>query len=166
MTTATVKFAAGEPRDTKNGPRINAVLTIDETGEEVRIWGKPGEQPVASWTKNQKVQLEKNGQYWNPAKGATAAPQQAAPAQSAPQAQASAGFHMRLEAKALDDEATQHALNVRAAFLADLYSSIYYRLSQGADSSLPFDDGKIKPEDLHAAAATVFIQVSKIHFDK
>jgi hypothetical protein len=34
----TVKYAAGPARETKNGPRINVVVTLAD-GEETKLWG-------------------------------------------------------------------------------------------------------------------------------
>lgn len=56
LVTATVKYPAREPRDTKFGPRINAVVALGN-GEEVRIWGRPGQEPLATLTRDQAVQV-------------------------------------------------------------------------------------------------------------
>ncbi len=37
---ATVKYAAGTPRDTQRGPRINVVCTLPD-GTEQKLWGDP-----------------------------------------------------------------------------------------------------------------------------
>jgi hypothetical protein len=37
-----VKYAAGPARETKNGPRINVVITLP-SGEDIKLWGDPGD---------------------------------------------------------------------------------------------------------------------------
>ena len=38
----TVKYGVGPARETKNGPRINVVVTLAD-GEETKLWGDPGD---------------------------------------------------------------------------------------------------------------------------
>jgi hypothetical protein len=63
LTTGTVKYGAGQPRPTKNGPRINALVILPD-GEEVRLWGDPGDFAIEGLRKGQSVQLvESKGGY-------------------------------------------------------------------------------------------------------
>jgi hypothetical protein len=55
----TVKYAAGPARDTKNGPRINVLVTLPN-GEESKLWGDPGDPSLTPLKKGQNVQLVKN----------------------------------------------------------------------------------------------------------
>lgn len=147
---ATVKFAPGEPKETKNGPRINALVTLP-SGEEVRIWAKPSEQPVASWQRGQNVLLEQNGRYWNPVKNA---PAQSQPATSVNQATREvARFDMNT------DEA-RNAMYQRARDMADLYKYIHERLAKG-DPDDVLDLYNLPEDDLQPATATIFIQLMR-----
>lgn len=63
LITGTVKYGAGNPRPTKNGPRINALILLPD-GEEVRLWGDPGDFAIEGLRKGQSVQLvESRGGY-------------------------------------------------------------------------------------------------------
>jgi hypothetical protein len=55
----TVKYAAGPARETKNGPRINVLVTLAD-GEETKLWGDPGDPALTPLKKGQSVQLVKN----------------------------------------------------------------------------------------------------------
>ena len=55
----TVKYAAGPARETKNGPRINVVVTLAD-GEETKLWGDPGDPALTPLKKGSAVQLVKN----------------------------------------------------------------------------------------------------------
>jgi hypothetical protein len=55
----TVKYAAGPARETKNGPRINVVVTLAD-GEEIKLWGDPGDPALTPLKKGNAVQLVKN----------------------------------------------------------------------------------------------------------
>jgi hypothetical protein len=54
-----VKYAAGPARETKNGPRINVVVTLTD-GEETKLWGDPGDSALTPLKKGNAVQLVKN----------------------------------------------------------------------------------------------------------
>lgn len=151
-TNATVKFPPGEPRDTKNGPKINA-LVILPSGEEVRIWGNPGEQPLASWTKGQQVLLEQKGQYWNIAKVQPSTPTQPAAPSVTSAAREVARFDMNT------DEA-RNAMYQRAREMADLYKHIHERLAKG-DPDDVLDMYTLPEGDLQPATATIFIQLMR-----
>jgi hypothetical protein len=55
----TVKYAAGPARETKNGPRINVLVTLAD-GEETKLWGDPGDPTLVPLKKGNAVQLVKN----------------------------------------------------------------------------------------------------------
>jgi hypothetical protein len=57
-----VKFPAREPRDYGYGERINVVVTLSD-GEEVKIWGKPGD-PIGELSKGQPVTLAYDGKAY------------------------------------------------------------------------------------------------------
>ncbi|MEM6432969.1 MAG: hypothetical protein AAF773_03795 [Cyanobacteria bacterium P01_D01_bin.115] len=56
ITAATVKYAASNPKDYGNGPRIN-VLTTLPNGEEAKLWGNADDQALLALRKRQSVQL-------------------------------------------------------------------------------------------------------------
>jgi hypothetical protein len=55
----TVKYAAGPARETKNGPRINVLVTLAD-GEETKLWGDPGDPALTPLKKGNALQLVKN----------------------------------------------------------------------------------------------------------
>jgi hypothetical protein len=55
----TVNYAAGPARETKNGPRINVLVTLAD-GEETKLWGNPGDPGLIPLKKGNTVQLVKN----------------------------------------------------------------------------------------------------------
>jgi hypothetical protein len=57
-----VKYPAREPRDFGYGDRINVVVSLSD-GEEVKIWGKPGD-PIEGLTRNQPVTLAYDGKSY------------------------------------------------------------------------------------------------------
>ena len=143
---ATVKYEAREPKQTSRGPRINVKVVLD-TGQEVQVWGSP-DSPIADWKRGQRVNVRKNGQYYDPAPGTPKSDN----AQSAPQAP------QKPQADVSSPEAVE-ALQKRAHTLTGLYLDIYARLIEG-DPEKPFASG-ISKEDLSSAAATIFIQVCR-----
>jgi hypothetical protein len=149
---ATVKYAAGAPKDTARGLRINAVVILAD-GREDRIWDSPG-GIVSTWQKGQTVTLEQKGQYLNPVAGATpAAP--TAPANAAPQAQAPAQL-----AKNILDPEYEAELHAKAISMIGIYRAIYVQL--GEDPILPFESvPAVAQEDRAAATATIFIQLMR-----
>ena len=54
-----VKYTAGTPKQTQYGMRINVVVTLP-SGEEVKLWGDPGDPALVGLTKGQQVQLAQN----------------------------------------------------------------------------------------------------------
>ncbi len=93
---ATVKYAAGQPRDTQYGPRINVVCTPAE-GDDIKLWGNP-DDAISHLKKGQSVQILhefKNGKDSYKLLQAAAdlsGPQAEAPALSAEQKQAIAQY--------------------------------------------------------------------------
>ena len=59
LTYGRVKYTPGEPRQTTHGMRINAVITLP-SGEEVKLWGDPGDPALTALKKNQQVSLAQN----------------------------------------------------------------------------------------------------------
>jgi hypothetical protein len=59
LTYGRVKYTAGQPKQTSYGMRINVVLTL-ASGEEVKLWGDPGDPALTALTKGQQVQLAQN----------------------------------------------------------------------------------------------------------
>jgi hypothetical protein len=59
LTYGRVKYTPGEPRQTSHGMRINAVITLP-SGEEVKLWGDPGDPALTALTKGQQVALAQN----------------------------------------------------------------------------------------------------------
>lgn len=59
LTYGKVKYPALEPRQTSRGLRINVVIVL-ENGEEVKLWGDPGDNTLTPLIKNQRVALVKN----------------------------------------------------------------------------------------------------------
>ncbi len=59
LTYGRVKYIPGEPRQTSHGMRINAVITLP-LGEEIKLWGDPGDPALTALTKGQQVALAQN----------------------------------------------------------------------------------------------------------
>ncbi len=59
LTYGRVKYTPGEPRQTSHGMRINAVITLP-SGEEVKLWGDPGDPALTALAKGQQVALAQN----------------------------------------------------------------------------------------------------------
>ncbi len=59
LTNATVKYAAGQPRDTQYGQRINVLVTLPD-GTEQRLWGNPDDATLTALSRGQTVQLAKD----------------------------------------------------------------------------------------------------------
>jgi hypothetical protein len=59
LTYGRVKYRPGEPKQTSHGMRINAVITLP-SGEEVKLWGDPGDPALTALKKNQQVALAQN----------------------------------------------------------------------------------------------------------
>jgi hypothetical protein len=59
LTYGRVKYTPREPRQTSHGMRINAVVSLS-SGEEVKLWGDPGDPALTALTKGQQVALAQN----------------------------------------------------------------------------------------------------------
>jgi hypothetical protein len=59
-----VKFPAGKTFQTQYGDRVNAVLTIPATGEEVKLWGNPGDPALTALKKGQQVAIAQDQKGW------------------------------------------------------------------------------------------------------
>jgi hypothetical protein len=150
MITATVKFPAREATQTTRGPRINALVVLPD-GQEVRVWANENDGLVSTWQKGQTVtvRLTKDGKYYDAVAGTPATT-----ATSAPQATQSR------QAVDITDPEQYAALQARAMAYADLYRSIHQRLTTG-DHQDPLDMYTLPEGDLHAAAASVFIAITR-----
>jgi hypothetical protein len=67
-----VKFPAQQPRNYGYGERINVVVSLSD-GEEIRLWGKPGD-PIGELSKGQPVTLAYDGKSYKLADSAPTAP--------------------------------------------------------------------------------------------
>ena len=152
MISATVKYPARDATQTSRGPRINALVTLPD-GQEVKIWANEGDGLVSTWKKGQTVtvRLTKDGKWYD------AVPPSEAPAQAATGApQATQSRH----AVDITDPEQFAALQARAMAYADLYRAIHQRLTTG-DHQDPLDIYTLPEGDLHAAAASVFIAITR-----
>ena len=93
----------------------------------------------------------KDGKYYDAVPNAEAP---ATTAQAAPQATQSR------QAVDITDPEQFHALQARAMAYADLYRMIHQRLAAG-DAQDPLDMYTLPESDLHAAAASVFIAITR-----
>ena len=152
MISATVKYPARDATQTSRGPRINALVTLPD-GQEVKIWANEGDGLVSTWKKGQTVtvRLTKDGKWYDPVPPSEA---HATTAQAAPQATQSR------HAVDITDPEQYAALQARAMAYADLYRAIHQRLTTG-DHQDPLDIYTLPEGDLHAAAASVFIAITR-----
>jgi hypothetical protein len=58
----TVKYAAGPPRDGQYGPSINVLITL-ETGDDIRVYGKPGDYIERLKSREAVKVVEDKGKY-------------------------------------------------------------------------------------------------------
>lgn len=68
MATATlisgkVKYAAGQPRQTQYGKRINVVIARLDGGDDIKLWGNPGDA-IAHLRKGETVQVMHDGKTY------------------------------------------------------------------------------------------------------
>ena len=150
MITATVKFPAREATQTTRGPRINALVVLPD-GQEVRVWANENDGIVSTWQKGQTVTVRptKDGKYYDAVAGTPATT-----AQGASQATQSR------QSVDITDPEQYAALQARAMAYADLYRAIHQRLAAG-DAQDPLDMYTLPESDLHAAAASVFIAITR-----
>lgn len=59
LTYGRVKYPANEPRQTTHGLRINSVISLP-SGEEIKLWGDPGDPLLTALKKGQQVALAQN----------------------------------------------------------------------------------------------------------
>lgn len=147
---ATVKYPANEPRNTKNGPRINAVVTLAD-GTEEKFWGNPGDPVLTALRKGQTVEVfkDKKGKWQLDTSSAQAQPFPSAPALapgqgSAPGAARTAGFEVP-------------SREVRENMLAYItFSSKLFRhcFDEAANA---MQEVNLKDEDLRAVATTLYL---------
>jgi hypothetical protein len=150
MIQATVKYPPRDATQTSRGPRINAVVTLPD-GTDVKIWANEGDGLVSTWQKGQSVIVKptKDGKYYDAVAG-----QPATTAQATPQATQSR------QVVDITDPEQASALTARAMAYADLYRAIHQRLATG-DPGDPNDMYTLPEGDLHAAAASVFIAITR-----
>ena len=141
--TATVKFPAGKTFTTQYGDRVNAVLVIPATGEEVKLWGNPGDPALTALKKGQQVAIAQDQKGWKLLN--TPLSEDSHPAVENRNGKAIA--HTPLSA----DE--KRAIASYIDQIADLYS---YCTKVAAAKNLA-EDG----EDARAIATTLFIQAVK-----
>ena len=154
----TVKFPPREPRETKFGPRINAVVVLGN-GEEIRIWGNPGQEPLASVERDQTVHVLQDGRgNWQllqpeewPA-GSSLPTGQPAPVPAASPSPAPSSVAQAHQPKPLPSVAE---ISTTAQALALLLGSCRTL----AIDSLP----GAPPEAIQAATATVFLALKDVY---
>ena len=83
---AVVKYKASKIFNTQYGDRQNAVVNIEGTNEEVKLWRAANDPVICSWRNGDRVQLVKGQTGWIIPTDAQTAPQAATP----PQVQAAA----------------------------------------------------------------------------
>jgi len=152
MISATVKYPARDATQTSRGPRINALVTLPD-GQEVKIWANEGDGLVSTWKKGQTVtvRLTKDGKWYDPV------PPSEAPATTATGASQATNARQVVD---ITDPEQFAALQARAMAYADLYRAIHQRLATG-DHQDPLDIYTLPEGDLHAAAASVFIAITR-----
>ena len=100
ITSATVKYAAGKPKDYGKGPRINVVATT-AAGEDVKVWGNADDAALASLTTKQSVQLLFDGKGYKLV--------ETQPSSPTPATQHTQGHGAPEDSEAAFDEALQRA---------------------------------------------------------
>jgi len=157
MVHANVKYAAGPPKFTDHGPRIN-VLFIGADGVEYRVWGNEGDPDLTSLKKGNHVNLAVNerGQAtivktaFNPPSGQPPALNGApiAPAAPPPEPVPFTPMYVpepRFKARTKDERITE---------LVDDYLTIYKALYEQLS-------GQLLAEQIVPIATSVFINLEK-----
>jgi hypothetical protein len=122
-------------------------------GTDVKIWANEGDGLVSTWKKGDSVTVKptKDGKYYD------AVPPSQAPAQAATGAPQATQSRQVVD---ITDPEQASALTARAMAYADLYRAIHQRLATGDPQDA--NDMYTLPEgDLHAAAASVFIAITR-----
>lgn len=139
--TAQVKFPAKE-FDTQYGPRLNAKIALSN-GEEIKLWGNPGDSVLKSLRKGQSIQVVKDD------KGKYSLVEQAPATGQPPVA----------EAQALDTgELGEDTKNVIASYItnrADLYAFCYKQAYRS------LGELGVTEETIKCAASTLYIATQK-----
>jgi hypothetical protein len=142
----TVKFKAGKPLTFEHGDRINIVVTLSN-GEDVKIWGNPGD-PIATLAKGAAIQLLHDGEHYTLLQTGEQIPQPPAP-QAQPQALPPSPAALAMSAPAT-------RITVTPSMSADVkeWLSIFTELEQARPD--------LKEETRRAATSTLFMQRLKI----
>lgn len=144
----TVKFGAGKTFQTQYGDRINAVITLSD-GEEVKLWGSPGDATLTALRKGQEVQLFKDTKGFKlVANTPTEAPSQAPQASNG-----SNGNGKRLPQTWSDDErqAIAQRTQQQAKFLRYCHDQI----------KAQFAGEELSEESLRTLTISLYIQIGK-----
>jgi len=146
--TATVKFPAGKTFTTQYGDRVNAVLVIPATGEEVKLWGNPGDPALTALKKGQQVAIAQDQKGWKLLN--TPLSEVSHPAAENANGNGKTIAHTPLSA----DE--KRAIASYIDQIADLYSyCAKVAATKCADPNDPYE------ENIRAIATTLFIQTVK-----
>ena len=145
--TATVKFPAGKTFTTQYGDRVNAVLTIPATGEEVKLWGNPGDPALTALKKGQQVAVVQDQKGW---KLLNVPPAEDNPAPGNGNGNGNGKAHTPLE----PDQ--KRAI---AAYIDDIAG--VYNYCQKVAATKCVDPSNPYEEDIRAIATTLFIQAVK-----
>lgn len=138
---AKIKYAAGPPRETKYGQRIN-VLCILPSGEEFRLWGNPGDERLIALQKGQQIEVLKDRKGYKLVDLPTDQPAPVQPAQT------------HLIAKPISQEMRSQVADY-VTQMGQLYQFCW-------DSATLNLQGKAQDEEsIRAAASSLFIAASK-----
>ena len=144
--TATVKFPAGKTFTAQYGDRVNAVLTLDD-GEEIKLWGNPGDPNLTALKKGQQVAVVQDQKGW---KLLNTPPAEVSHPAVENNGNGKAITHTPLSA----DE--KRAIASYIDQIADLYSyCAKVAATKCADPNDPYE------ENIRAIATTLFIQTVK-----
>jgi len=146
--TGTVKFGAGKAFTTQHGDRINVVITL-ANGEEVKLWGNPGDATLTALKKGQQCQLMKDQKGYKLI--TEAQPEQ--PSQAPQATNGNNGNGKRLPQTWSDDERRAIAAKTEqhAKFLRYCYDQI----------NAQFAGQPLSEESIRTLAITLYIQSSK-----
>ena len=143
---ATVKFPAGKTFTTQYGDRVNAVLVIPATGEEIKLWGNPGDPTLTALKKGQQIAVVQDQKGWKLLNTPLSEDSQAQPGNGNGNGKA----HTPL------DPDQKRAIAAYIDQIADLYSYCSkVAATKCVDPSNPYE------EDIRAIATTLFIQTVK-----
>jgi len=151
MTTATlitgkVKYSAGKPKDFGHGDRINAVVTPDDGGEDIKIWGKADDQSILSLKRGQVVNLFYDGKSHK-----LVSSQPAAVATPSPKATTQPAAVVTQELSPEQKRAIAEYISGRADLLKFCWTT----------ASTALEDIATEEESIRCAATTLFIAAQK-----